>query len=83
MTIVLREPVFHLPNCTAKSQKDYIGKGNKVSDLRYLDNSTKGEVNTKTPETFEDICDGTYNYYLCIFFNTLYFLFVRCIFYLT
>ena len=50
-------------------------EGDKVSDLRYLDNSTKGEVNTKTPETFEDICDGTYNDYLCIFFNTLYFLF--------
>ena len=58
-------------------------EGNKVSDLRYLDNSTKGEVNTKTPETFEDICDGTYNDYLCILFNTLYFLFVGCIFYLT
>ena len=33
-------------------------EGENVSDLRYLDNSTKGELNTKTPETFEDVCDG-------------------------
>ena len=51
-------------------------EANKVSDLRYLDDSTKSEVNMKTPETFEDVCDGTYNDYLCIFFNTRFSVFI-------
>ena len=50
-------------------------EGQNVSDLTYIDNSTKCQLNTTPSETFEDVCDGTYNYYLCIFFNTLYFLF--------
>ena len=53
--------------------------GEKVSDLSYVVTSTPEPSKKRKRETFEDICDGTYIYYLCIFrytgflFHTMYF----------
>ena len=41
--------------------------GEKVSDMSYVYTSTPEPSKKRKRETFEDICDGTYIYYLCIF----------------
>ena len=41
--------------------------GDKVSDTSYVYTSTSEPSTKRKTETFEDICDGTYNCYLCIF----------------
>ena len=42
--------------------------GDKVSNTSYVYTSTPEPSKKRKRETFEDICEGKYNYYLCIFF---------------
>ena len=41
--------------------------GENVSDMSYVYTSTPEQSQKRKRETFDDICDGTYIYYLCIF----------------
>ena len=69
----------HINNYTKIPDEKHL-IGDKVSDTSYVYTSTPEPSKKRKRETFEDICDGTYNYYLCIFFNIHD---TRCIFFIS